>query len=230
VATDRLEDAQHVARREAAPFVLVAAAADIVLAVASHRYGWRLFERDDWWFWLVLAFPAVLLAGVFALGLGRLGVSSVHRREAAVGLLALMVAANLVAIGLVIGSLLSGGPAMKPGQLLLSAFVVLTVNMISFGLVFWELDSGGPVRRTLAERRHHPDFQFPQDENPGLAAPAWKPGLGDYVYLALTNSIAFSPTDAMPLSHRAKLLMGIQSLVAVVTVLVVAARAVNILN
>ena len=112
----------------------------------------------------------------------------------------------------------------------MSAGVVLFVNMITFGLVFWELDSGGPVARALQDKRAEPDFQFPQDENPQLAAPGWAPELNDYLYVALTNSIAFSPTDAMPLSHRAKLVMGVESLVSAVTVLVVAARAVNILG
>ena len=85
------------------------------------------------------------------------------------------------------------------------------------------------MARALAPQRSRPDFQFPQDENPQLARPDWSPALNDYLYLALTNSIAFSPTDAMPLSHRAKLFMGIESLIAAVTVLIVAARAVNVL-
>ena len=87
------------------------------------------------------------------------------------------------------------------------------------------------MRRALAgTSRGTPDFQFPQDENPELAATGWGPRLNDYLYVALTNSIAFSPTDAMPLTHRAKLFMGFEALIAAVTVLIVAARAVNILQ
>ncbi len=74
------------------------------------------------------------------------------------------------------------------------------------------------------------DFQFPQQENPGLAAPAWHPRLFDYIYIAFTNAIAFSPTDAMPLSRRAKALMLMESASSALTVLLVAARAVNILR
>jgi hypothetical protein len=96
--------------------------------------------------------------------------------------------------------------------------------------VFWELDCGGPVRRALAESRTTPDFQFPQDENPQLARPLWAPRLNDYLYVAVTNSIAFSPTDAMPLTHRAKLFMSIESWIAAMTLLIVGARAVNILG
>ena len=82
--------------------------------------------------------------------------------------------------------------------------------------------------RRLGEDPLPPDFQFPQMENPGLAAPGWRPELIDYLYVSFTNSIAFSPTDAMPLSHRAKLLMLAESSASSLTVLLVTARAVNI--
>ena len=78
--------------------------------------------------------------------------------------------------------------------------------MISFGLLYWAFDRGGPVRRAKPDPPP-PDFQFPQMENPQLAAPNWYPQLVDYVYISFTNCIAFSPTDAMPLSRWAKLLM-----------------------
>jgi hypothetical protein len=228
MSDDRLEQAQHDARHEAVPFVLAAAVADVALAATSAWHGWRLFSEQDWWVWFVLATPAVVLAVVFALGFGRLGVRSEHRRRLALGLLGLLVAANLLGISLVLGSLLSGHKDLTGGQLLFSAGVVLVVNVITFSLVFWEVDCGGPIHRAMTRGRSAPDFQFPQDENTHLAAPAWAPRLEDYLYIALTNSIAFSPTDAMPLTHRAKLFMGIESLIAAVTVLVVAARAVNI--
>lgn len=230
MSEQRFEQAQHVARREAAPFVAVAAAADVLLAASSAWHDWRLFSANDWWVWLVLSLPAVVLTVVFLLGLGRMGVTSRHRRTAAVCLLGVLAAANLVAVGLVLGSLVGSRGHMTGAQLLASAAVVLLVNVITFALVFWEVDCGGPVARALAESRSAPDFQFPQDENPQLAAVDWGPVLKDYLYVALTNSIAFSPTDAMPLTHRAKLFMGIESLIAAITVLVVAARAVNILS
>jgi hypothetical protein len=227
---DRLEQAQHDARREAVPFVLAAALADAALAATSAWHDWRLFSEHDWWVWIVLAAPALLLALVFALGFGRLGVGSEHRRRLALALLGLLVAANLLGISLVLTSLLSGHDDLTGAQLLASAAVVLVVNVITFSLVYWEIDCGGPVDRALASGRSTPDFQFPQDENAHLAAPGWAPRLKDYLYVALTNSIAFSPTDAMPLTHRAKLFMGVESLIAAVTVLIVAARAVNIVS
>ena len=96
-------------------------------------------------------------------------------------------------------------------------------------LLYWELDSGGPVARALATGARKPDFQFPQDENPQLARPGWYPRLWDYFYVSLTNATAFSPTDAMPMTRTAKALMAAESMLSVVTVLLVAARAVNIL-
>jgi uncharacterized membrane protein len=115
-------------------------------------------------------------------------------------------------------------------QLLFSGGAALFANAIAFGLVFWELDCGGPVARALASTPRKPDFQFPQDENPQLARDGWTPRLWDYFYVSLTNGIAFSPTDAMPLTRPAKALMAAESILSAVTVLLIAARAVNILS
>jgi hypothetical protein len=114
-------------------------------------------------------------------------------------------------------------------QLLASGGAVWLTNAIAFGLAFWELDCGGPVARALATAARKPDFQFPQDENPELARDGWAPRLWDYFYVSLTNATAFSPTDSMPLTRPAKALMAAESMLSVVTVLLVAARAVNIL-
>ena len=93
-----------------------------------------------------------------------------------------------------------------------------------------ELDCGGPVVRALATARRKPEFQFPQDENPHLKREGWAPRLWDYFYVSLTNSIAFGATDAMPLTRPAKALMAAESALSAITVLLVAARAVNILR
>ena len=121
--------------------------------------------------------PRRVLAVVFLLGFGRLGVSSEHRRKAAVTLLGLLAAANLIGIRLVLGSLVGGGAKMTGPQLLATAAVVLLVNVITFALVFWEVDSDGPVSRALADSRVTPDFQFPQDENPAARKTDWTPAL-----------------------------------------------------
>ena len=87
------------------------------------------------------------------------------------------------------------------GQLLFTAAAIWTVNVIVFGLSYWDIDDGGPFERAKPEHaRTAPDFQFPQDENPGLAAKGWQPKVWDYLFVSLTSTTAFSPTDAMPLA------------------------------
>ena len=134
----------------------------------------------------------------------------------------------MVAVAPLIASLLSA-QEKSGGELLLKAATIWSTNVITFGLLFWELDRGGPIRRREPDPPPH-DFQFPQDENPALAEPGWYPRLADYAYVSFTNAIAFSPTDAMPLTRRAKMLMLTESAISAITVLLVAARAVNILH
>jgi uncharacterized membrane protein len=149
-----------------------------------------------------------------------------HRRTVALSLLAVVSLANVLLLVAVIASLIRGNET-SGAQLLLKAITVWTTNVVAFGLWYWAFDRGGPVRR-LEPDPLPPDFQFPQMENPQLAAPGWQPELIDYLYVSFTNSIAFSPTDAMPLSRWAKLLMLSESAISCITVLLVTARAVNI--
>jgi uncharacterized membrane protein len=100
-------------------------------------------------------------------------------------------------------------------------------DVIVFGLIFWELEAGGPAARDAQGERRVVDFRFPQDD---AKAAHWAPQVWDYLYVSVTNAIAFSPTDTMPLSLRAKAVMGLESLLSAVTVLLVAARAVNVLG
>ena len=148
------------------------------------------------------------------------------RRTAALILLGILSVANAFILLSLVASLVNGG-VHSGGQLLFEAVVVWGTNVIAFGLWFWGVDQGGPVRRHEPDPPPH-DFQFPQLENPQLAPPGWYPKLFDYLYISFTNAIAFSPTDAMPLTRRAKALMLVESAISAVTVLLVAARAVNI--
>jgi len=114
------------------------------------------------------------------------------------------------------------------GPLLLDALNVWATNVIVFALWYWQLDSGGPQARRAATGP--PDFLFPQIATPEFAPPNWQPQFLDYLYLSFTNSTAFSPTDTMPLSRWAKMLMLVQSAVSLTLGLMVVARAVNILR
>ncbi len=213
-------------RWEAAPAVAAVLALQLLLAMISHEKGWTLWGLP-WWTWLIPIGPELGLVASLALSAPRRKLEQLGlRRHAALGLVGLISLVNAVALVALIGSVLSG-QEKSGGQLLLKGASVWMTNVIAFGLWFWELDRGGPVRR-LGRNLPPPDFQFPQTENPELAEPGWHPRLLDYVYVSFTNSIAFSPTDAMPLTRRAKALMLMGSAVSAVTILLVAARAVNI--
>lgn len=113
--------------------------------------------------------------------------------------------------------------------LLVSGGSIWLTNIVIFSLWYWELDRGGPGARAQA-RDLHPDFIFPQMSDPNYAPDHWHPNFFDYLYMSFTNASAFSPTDVLPLTRWAKMLMLIQSLTSLMTVGLVIARAVNILR
>jgi uncharacterized membrane protein len=153
-------------------------------------------------------------------------------RPAILTLFGALIVANASAatrlVVLVLGDGKVDGVALTANRLLVAGALVLSTNVITFGLMYWQLDLGGPAGRVI-DPMPYPDFQFPQTATAGLAAPNWRPRFLDYLYLAYTNIVAFSPTDTMPLTGRAKALMTLQSLVSVAVLVVVLARVINIL-
>ena len=121
------------------------------------------------------------------------------------------------------------GRTVAAAVLLRGAAVMWVANVLTFAVWYWEIDAGGPGAR---HRDHHAstDFVFPQlaAAHPGPTE-GWSPGFVDYLFLAFNTSTAFSPTDTMVLSRRAKLLMMLQSLVSLIVIAVLAARAINTL-
>jgi len=176
------------------------------------------------------AIPAVELVLLAPLALGaphRHAAESVGRRRAAIGLTAVLSVANLLALALLVTRIADGSVVGAP--LLLAAAEIWTTNAIVFALWYWELDGGGPPVR-LANLGGRRDFAFVQMLNPELAEPGWHPRFVDYLYVSFTNASAFSPSDTLPLTRWAKLLMLVQSWVSIVTVVLVAARAVSMLG
>ncbi len=149
-------------------------------------------------------------------------------RWTCIGLIALLTLANFTSIGLLVHHLLHAKVA-QGRQLIYSAVAVWLTNVIVFGLWYWEVDRGGPHVRA-GNDRPLPDIQFPQMENPSLAVTDWRPRFTDYLYTSFANGTSFAPADAMPLSTRAKTLFAMESLASLVTIAIVAARAVNILR
>jgi hypothetical protein len=207
---------------------VVVIALQLTLAVVSRQQDWRLWDLP-WWAWLVLVVPEVLLLVALAWSRPRRTLEEMGvRREVTLALFAVIGIGNLLAVlALIVG--IVDGREVNGAELLLKGGAVWTTNIIAFGLWFWVFDRGGPVRRREPDPPP-PDFQFPQMDNPTFAAPGWQPRLFDYLYVSFTNSIAFSPTDTMPLTQRAKALMLMESVASGLTVLLVAARAVNILG
>jgi len=150
-------------------------------------------------------------------------------RGVSLALIGVLSLSNATSAGRLIVDLVRGEGVRDPARLLLTGAAIWLTNVIVFGLWYWEFDRGGPIARAAATQPY-PDFVFPQMTSPELAFPDWEPGFVDYVYVSFTNALAFSPTDTMPMTRWAKLTMLAQSLVSVVTVALVIARAVNILK
>jgi hypothetical protein len=189
--------------------------------------------------YLIPGLELALLVALVVHNPGRLTRQTRWSRTASLALAALVTVANLVALGLLVYHLVTASPGGP--QLLLAALQVWATGVIAFALLYWELDRGGPVARTTLprERLALADFRFTQDETAetvievaaGSSQKAdWIPLFIDYLYLSTTNSSAFSPTDTMPLSPRSKVLMGIQATAALITSLLVIARAVSALG
>ena len=176
--------------------------------------------------WLLPAFEGLLLIGLAALTPHPKMRHSPARRYSALALIGLVSAVNIVSLVLLCHILVKGR-SESGHNLILAGAVLWITNVLLFGLWFWQLDRGGPLARRASPEP--PDFLFPQMTEPKLSD-GWEPNLIDYLYVSFTNATAFSPTDAMPLSRTAKLLMAAQALTALVTVGLVVARAVNILN
>jgi hypothetical protein len=178
--------------------------------------------------WLLPSVEGVLLVALVVIAPARAATHSRGRRRFGLAVVGVVSLANVVSLGLLVHYLVNGGHA-GGRSLILSGAALWATNVLLFAVWYWEMDRGGPVARFLGP---HPlyDFQFPQMENPQLAPDGWRPGFLDYLYVSLTNATAFSPTDTMPLTQTAKIVMGLQSTSALLTVGLVVARAVNILG
>jgi hypothetical protein len=113
-------------------------------------------------------------------------------------------------------------------SLLSSSVAIWVANVLTFSMLYWQIDRGGPYARA-SQVRVTPDWLFPQAATPEDAPPDWRPLFLDYLFLGYTTATAFSPTDALPLTHRAKLLMMLESTISLLTLVIVVSRAINVL-
>jgi uncharacterized membrane protein len=185
--------------------------------------------------WLVPGMEAALLLGMVAVTPNQLEDEHPRRRRVALALTAFVTAANVYSLGALTHYLLhhsagaAGRGAYNGRELIISGVLIWLTNFLIFGLWYWEMDRGGPGKRA-AGHDAAPDFLFPQMSDDRIEPRFWRPKFLDYLYVSLTNAMAFSPTDTMPLSAMAKSVMGVQALVSLVTIGLIVSRAVNILT
>ena len=179
--------------------------------------------------WLLPTFEGLLLVALIAGDPGQISRRSTALRAASLALISVLALSAIWSTIQLIDDLVHGGPETNSASELLQAGGnVWASTVLAFSLLYFELDSGGAAAR--AERMpRSPDLAFPQQLNPEVADPGWRPRYIDYLYLGLTNSMAFSPTDVMPLVPWAKLTMAVQSVVSLLILGLVVARAVNVL-
>ena len=178
--------------------------------------------------WLIPAVEAVLLLGLVAMTPGSMGGDGRRRRRVALALIGLFSASNLLNLILLVHRLLDG-PHTAGRPLVLAGAEIWITNVLLFAVWYWELDRGGPLARREAVLRP-PDFLFPQMTDVHLGGIDWRAGYVDYFYTSFTNASAFSPTDTMPLTPWAKVLMLVQAATSLSTIAIVAGRAGNILS
>ena len=176
--------------------------------------------------YLAPAIEAAVLVILVAMHPGRLSRRSPRVRMLSLGLLAIAGVSVAISLGLLVDDILHG-KGTKAADLLAGGAEIWISNVLIFALVYWEYDRGGPADRA-AGVAVTPDLLFPQMTDEHLARD-WEPSFFDYFFVSFTCSSAFSPTDTMPLSRWCKALFTLQSMLALLTVTLVAARAVNIL-
>ena len=200
------------------------AVAVIVLMIAALVAPPRLSIMPGW---LLASVEGLLLVALILQDPGRIDRTGPWPRRTSIVLVVVILASTLGATALLIYDLVTGSPlTSEADQLLIAGAKVWLGNNVAFALLYWQFDDGGPAVRAHGLPRY-PDFAFPQQLNPDLAPPGWRPQFIDYLYIGFTNANAFSPTDTMPMVHWAKVAMGSQALLSFVIVGLVIARAVN---
>ena len=178
--------------------------------------------------WVLPGLELALLVMLVVANPVRLVRRHVLLRLGGLGLVVALTVANAGSAVLLIDALLTGRTSNNAMTLIGSGAAVYATNIIAFAVWYWELDRGGPLARSAGERQHT-DFLFPQMATPEVAPPDWEPTFLDYLYVSYTNATAFSPTDTMPLSRWSKMLMLVQSAIALGSIALIIARAVNVL-
>jgi hypothetical protein len=180
--------------------------------------------------WLLPTIEFVFLIAVIVTDPGRIDRRSSALRSLGIAFTVVLALGALSMTILLVVDLVKGSPATQSaGPLLVTGGLVWITNDVTFAILYWQLDGGGPAARVFTPPTY-PDFAFPQHMNPDLAPPGWRPVFVDYLYLGFTNALAFSPTDAMPMTNWAKLTMAVEAFTSLIILSLVVANAVNVLS
>ena len=177
--------------------------------------------------WLVPSCEGALLIGMFVVTPNVIEEEHPRRRRIALSLTAFVTLANIFSLAALTHFLLNHKVSDGRGLIFAGVLIWIT-NLLIFALWYWEMDRGGPGRRATGTDGP-PDFLFPQMSDDRIEPRDWRPKFVDYLYVSLTNNTAFSPTDTMPLTPMSKIVMGVQSVVSLLTIGLIVSRAVNIL-
>jgi hypothetical protein len=203
--------------------LLIVVAIVALIAVLPQRYH----LVPTWFAYLEMAILIVPMALV-SIGRGNLFLRRIERLAEfiAIGGALFFNSANLLVATY---NLVENPGKLEPVPLFYTSVGIWCGNILIFALIYWVVDGGGPEAR-LEHKRPYPDFDFPAMDDDVHVPPNWQPGIVDYLFLAFTTSTAFSPTEAMPLTARAKVLVMLQSSLSLITIAIVAARTINILK
>ncbi len=203
------------------------AATLISVVLLLHFLPERVRMAPLWMPYLVGAIMLIPMAGV-VLSRGAPRWQRIERRVI-LTLGALSILGSLTILGRMIETLALHAAEFDGLVLFASSIAIWGTNVMYFSLIYWLIDRGGPETRHRGDSPP-PDWRFPQDDAAPDVAPGWRPVFQDYLFLAFCTATAFSPTDALPLTTRAKMLMMLQGTIALLTLVVVASRAINILG
>jgi hypothetical protein len=206
------------------PVALAILAVIFLLVVLPDRI--RLFPM-----WATYVVGLVVLVPIVAIGLT--AAKTQWLRVERVVILSFFVVAGAITLANLanlINAMVNRSAQIDGLQLLTSSIALWITNVLIFSMLYWQIDRGGPEAR-VNDARARADWLFPQEGAPAEDMPhGWHPNFIDYLYLGFSTATAFSTTDAMPLTPRAKLLMMLESTISLMTIVIVASRAINILG
>ena len=179
--------------------------------------------------WLPPVIEAVLVVVLVAADSGGVRRDIPALRMAALGLITVVSLGTVYSVAMLVHDIITTHDTGTPAQTLFTGGGIYLMNILTFAVWFWELDRGGPAARARGTDPY-PDFLFPPMTSPEMAHKDWEPRFADYLYVALTNATAFSPTDTLPMTRGAKAGMALESAVALVVAALVVAQAINTLG